>query len=115
MEKILYCRNEGPYCGCWEECWVLITPEATEDEVQRALMLASYDLTERVYELCADENEYDMFDDEDAYLERDSDIAAECVCMPDDFTESNISLVELYSYSLSEHWNENHTVCYFLM
>ena len=28
-----YCKNEGPYCGCWACGWLFITDEATSEQI----------------------------------------------------------------------------------
>ena len=110
--KILYCRNEGPFCGCWTDGWVAYTPEATKEEIEKVMEEAAAELTELTYDLCVGENEYDSMDEEDEYLERDDEIAAECACLPGSFHEATETWEELQTYGLTENWNENHTVCF---
>lgn len=112
--KVFYCRNEGPFCGCWSDGYIVATPEATEKEIEEMMALCAEELTERTYELCVDENEYDSIDEEELYLERDDEIAAECVCTIGCFGIADETYEQVYSYGLYENWNENHTVCYMI-
>jgi hypothetical protein len=113
--KIYHYKNEGPFCGCWADGWVIVLPNATNKEIADAKDAAAQELTEIVYELCVDENEYDSMDEEDLYLERDEEIATDCSCAGFNFdTEASESWEELLSYGLTQIWNENHTVCYMI-
>ena len=110
--KIFYCKNEGPFCGCWSDGWVVATPEATPEEIDEMMGLLAQELTEHTYELCADENECDSIDEEDLYLDRDEEIAGECLCTIGDFELADETYEQLLEYGLFEEWNARHTVCY---
>ena len=52
--------------------------------------------------------------EEELYLERDEEIAAECICTIGDFELADETYEELLEYGLYEYWNDRHTVCYML-
>lgn len=85
--RVFHHLNEGPFCGCWSEGWLVATEEATEEEIRLALVALAEDLSEICYELNKDSNEYDEEEDEEAFLERDSEIAIISSCDEDDFCE----------------------------
>lgn len=112
--RVFYCRNEGPYCGCWKDGYVIATPEATAEEIDEVMKICAEELTELTYELNSDENEYDSIEEEEEWLIRDDEIAAECSCDLSDFELSNEPAKAIFEYGLFENWNKNHTVCYMI-
>ena len=68
--RVFHHLNEGPFCGCWSEGWLVANEAATEEEIRLALVDLAADLSEMCYELNKDENEYDRYEDEEAFLER---------------------------------------------
>ena len=88
------------------------TEGATEEEIRLALVGLAEDLSEICYELNKDSNEYDEEEDEEAFLERDSEIAIISSCDEDDFceivdeTDSRFINPEEYD----GNWNDEHTI-----
>lgn len=113
--RVFHHLNEGPFCGCWSEGWLAATEEATEEEIRLALVNLAADLSEMCYELNKDSNEYDEEEDEEAFLERDTEIALESSCGEDDFCE--IADESDYSFINPEEydgiWNDKHTIWVF--
>ncbi len=113
--QIYHYKNEGPFCGCWADGWVVVLPGATEEQILERKEACAEELSQIVYELCVDENEYDSVDEEDLYYERDDEIAAESSCSAYDFdTIASETWEELQSYGLLEMWNLEHTACYII-
>ena len=112
--RIYHCKNEGPFCGCWADGWVVALPTATDEQIEERKEACADELSQYVYELCVDENEYDSVDEEEMYYERDDEIAAESSCSAYDFDAASVTLEELQSYGLMEMWNLEQTAYYLI-
>ena len=113
--RVFHHLNEGPFCGCWSEGWLVATEAATEEEIELALVDLATDLSEMCYELNKDENEYDRYEDEEAFLERDTEIVFESSCEDYDFCEivdeSDSRFINPEEYD--GDWNDKHTIWVF--
>ena len=112
--RIYHCKNEGPFCGCWADGWVVALSTATDEQIEERKEACAEELSQYVYELCVDENEYDSVDEEEMYYERDDEIAAESSCSAYDFDTASETLEELQSYGLMEIWNLEQTAYYLI-